>query len=40
MTEKLIHEDFSDVITFEHYPLNPLYYLRLREKAADILGKG
>jgi hypothetical protein len=39
MTEKLIHEDFPEAINFEHYPLNPLYYTRLREKAAGILGK-
>ncbi|MDR0311987.1 MAG: DUF4091 domain-containing protein [Treponema sp.] len=33
----LIHEDFPDKIHFEHYPLEPEYYFRLREKAVGLL---
>lgn len=34
---KLIHEDFPGKLNFEHYPADPDYYLRLREKAAEII---
>jgi hypothetical protein len=36
-TLKVIHEDFPGEITFDNYPLEPLYYSRLREKAFEIL---
>ncbi|MDR3145757.1 MAG: DUF4091 domain-containing protein [Treponema sp.] len=36
---KLLYEDFSGAMTFEHYPLDPSYYTRLREKAAGLLIK-
>jgi len=34
---KMIHEDFPGKLTFENYPLEPHYYTRLRERAAEIL---
>ena len=34
---KMIHEDFPGKLTFENYPLEPQYYTRLRERAAEIL---
>ncbi|GHV50813.1 hypothetical protein AGMMS49579_05010 [Spirochaetia bacterium] len=35
---KIIHEDFPGEMSFEKYPLDPEYYVRLREKAAGALG--
>jgi hypothetical protein len=35
---KIIHEDFPGDMNFEKYPLDPEYYGRLREKAAEALG--
>lgn len=35
---KIIHEDFPGDMNFEKYPLDPEYYVRLREKAAGGIG--
>jgi hypothetical protein len=34
---KIIHEDFTGELTFDHYPQEASYYTGLREKAAKIL---
>jgi hypothetical protein len=34
----LIHEDFPDALSFTSYPCEGRYYVRIREKAAKLLG--